>query len=1551
MITPKNVVGSRRLGTLSNSVRLTPKLDKNLLKKWTLTNDNVSFTFIEDPATGVRLESWTPAGGDTVFNKSRNLWQLNTIQKYGVSTSQNTTNFNTCTVYPSSSNFVQPSLFPVQDDYYKTFTFTWNNISYDVIRPEFTCNVTITVRLPQNGDHLSILFSCTANQTYTLSDLEPEESSVVTAIHFPSIIVEKDEDENVNKDFILATPVAVGYVYYNPFKYLRAPRFQEESFQFNHEAERCYAAGFVGYPLPSLIKYNYGSPGGMSIPAIVIGNKSTKNGALIYAMDQDGTNPKGFQWYVDDNNLIIHTYHVSDHMLDPYGIGGYANSTPYSTYNTPSWELRIRPFISETSWIDWKGFEIYKEEAVPEQVDNGWLPDSLYNRAQAGVISKATSEFPLILNMNGFMSGSPDNMISSLNFYKDVYVNSINPGVTTEPYIPIHYQTIGLNYQPNRRTGATDPKAIYDGWYSWAGSGLASIGPEVYKMPDVSVNSGHSGIYVQVLENSGLLYHYDVFPFTISSGAAWTIANSGIDLISKELVQENITFTNDDYKTWAYSGSPAGIYSSSFMACLSPEVNKEKNKFQGAMHASFRAGVYHDTLGIFGRGCFGHKHTYYDGTGLTTITHPRGMFTKYFNDLQVEWMLLENEGRSEALSGLYTDTQINDFNLACGSEYPVDVLLNHTPISAIYEPLGPILNAFFNKITDPRPDAVYNRFSDIDVDKLSDAEVQAYLSLVPGLTHWACLIRFPNWIQRCPAYQIALGDRALFNEWAGVYITNAFDQFFSGQVITGQGTYGQVLGRAKTTGEWAEAWAAYAGASWPFSNRISAWHLDNQIGFIESGLADIENDEATVFARPEWSTLFNSFSKKLFRIQAYNPDYVYHGSLVHPLETWASPGYASNTAIDTLTVIKASITNIEDPYSGHVGIPKVQHTVRKHRDNGNFLIVAGNWHSGLNTFSAQFNPSNYGIENGYQVYSLDVNSPQHGTRTLLSIKSPGEVYSINSSLSQYEYLVYEIEVNSTTLDNLTFSDLKTDYAPIRYSYGVKQIETSNYTIPYSYDSPYFSTEVIPPIVGERASATQQILNNLPQWTKTRQDTDSNGWKLTNSWGMALENVVKNVTAKIGDAYLVTSDFKQLSKLSYVDVDSKELLENVKRNALFNSGFEIKDISITDLPAGWDKHSLDELKINYKDSNISPACLHSPNGQLKISQSIILDNIQINTLYSSVYVKCNAQSVNVKLIISIEKIDGTSIMKQCSLSNRSSEWIRLAMPITVDAQVYRINFIISGNCTGDLYISNPQLERNALTTWTSSINDFKYYLGYTSLFNSVFAVNTETAGTKIPLSAIGDEQEFIEIGIPSRVEKITKPVKNLTPYLSTRLGRRVTFLNEIINTEYTIRDSTIVERSLQNQFDEFARYTLRDLRYYEDLTFGTKEVVKNTIEPVACLTRKDILFIVCKEAFEEKTQYTLKIVRPKVNPNNEGYLEVLADFNLNLNLNTVYGVNQIAEEISDLLISDVDSTYLIISTTNNNRYYYKLYFDYYYFNTLNNRLYTIESYQSSKINII
>jgi len=388
-----------------------------------------------------------------------------------------------------------------------------------------------------------------------------------------------------------------------------------------------------------------------------------------------------------------------------------------------------------------------------------------------------------------------------------------------------------------------------------------------------------------------------------------------------------------------------------------------------------------------------------------------------------------------------------------------------------------------------------------------------------------------------------------------------------------------------------------------------------------------------------------------------------------------------------------------------------------------------------------------------------------------------------------------------------------------------------------------------------------------------------------------------------------------------------------------------------MPAGWEKHSQDDIILNYKDSSISPVCLESNSGSLKISQSIVLDNIEVSTLYASTYIKCDASSVNVKLIISVEKIDGTSIMKQAILTNRSSEWIRLAMPIPVNSQVYRVNFIINSACSGKVLISNPQLELNSLSTWTSSINDFTYPLNYRSIFNSVFAVNNESRGNKIPIKGIGDEKEFIEIGIPTRVEKVNKPIKNLTPYLSTRLGRRVSFLNEIINTEYVIRDNLIVERSLQNQFDEFARYSLRDLRYYEDLTFGTKEVVKNIITPIACLTRKEMLFILCKESLEEKTQHTLKIVRPKVNPNGEDYLEVIADFDLNLNLDVVYGVNQITEEVSDLLISDVDTTYLVVSTTNNNRYYYKLYFDYYYFNNLNNRLYTIESYESSKINII
>lgn len=1553
MITPKNLVGSRKTGVFSNSKRFTSRSQRSDLLKWTLTNDHVTFNFIEDPVTGVRLDSWKDNNGNYTYNKSRNIWQINTINAYGVDKARIFLHIEDASIYPSYKKLNKPSQVPIEVDGAKVFSFVWSNISYDIKRPDFKCVVVAEAKLPNDSSSLDISLKLYSLQSYTTEDLDIANSSVLLGLHFPSIIIGKDEDEEVNNNFILSAPIGVGYTYYNPFKYLRSPRFDEESFQYSDKNTRTYAGGFVGYPIASRHKYNFGSPGGLGMPAIVIGNKEEKEGTLIYAMDTEGTNPKGFQWYSDGNNLLIHTYHNTDHQLDPYGLGGYnINGSPYTTFNFPTWSMRIRPFKSETKWVDWKGFDLFRKEVVPEQEEQGWMPKSLYERQKEGDISKKAAEMPFVLNLYGFTTGTLENMERALNYYKDVYKECVNPNLE-DPYVPIHYQTVTLNAAPATLSVSGNPLSTYNGWQTWAGSGYALMGPDVFKSPDYAVNDKHKEAFSGMFESNGLVYAYDLFSFVVSTGSSWTRTYSGIDFGSKSVFNEDKTFTNDDYSLYTKSGSLPGIFNfDTWQSCFSPEVCREQNKVYKKELYSSKMGTYNDTLGNFGRGCFAKHHTYYDPDLNTTVQvkHPRAGFSKYFNDLQIGWISDQKEMMEEAYNeNLFTGIPLNDWSFAHAPEFPGDVLLQFSPLAPIYEPVGPILNYFINPFDNPRDDAVLN-LSPLQtvVDDLTDTDIGNYLALYPSIKYWVSYIKYPNWIQRCPSFQIAYSDRSILYEWVSVYATNAFSYFFNSNVITGQGGYKQNLTRPKTQAEKEASWAAFAGLMWPYSNRFSLWHLDNQYSFANSGFTGLENDEAVVYSSSDWSGLFNDFNKVQLRIQAYCPDFIYHGSIQHPLETWTSENRLSEELTDNIISIKSSLANLESPVSGNVGLETTPHLVRKSR-NGNYLIAIYNWYSGVSQFSGTFDPASYGLENGYQVYSLDVTSQEHGTKTLIDIKGALQKKELNISLDKYEFAVYEIEANSTSLDKTALADLVSDYVNIRYSYDQTPITSNDYSFIYSY-TPANNSELKDPMVGRRSPATQQILNNLPQWTKIRQDIDSNGWRLTNSWGMAFEEVVDNVSTSIQNNYLITSDSSLLSKLSYIDVNKKELFENKKRNLLFNSSFDIKEISILGGPAGW-QNSLDTaIVLDNKQSGINSTCIRSE-GKTRISQSILLNNSSVNNLTGSVYFKSNADTVSAKLIIAIEKIDGTSIVEQAILTSRSSEWVRLVLPIKVFSQIYKVNFIIKTDCDGEVCIAAPQLEIGNVTNWTSSYRDVLPYLPYSSIFNCVFTVGENYDSYKTNLYYIGNEQEFLKADVPTRIEKTSRPINNLNLYTSKKTGRKVSFLNEIINKEYTVQDGKIIERSSNNIFDVYASLDIRDLRYFEDGAYGTKETSQNTIVPLALTVRKDWLFVACKETVKNKTLRTLKIVKPISTPNGETYLESICDFNLNLNFDSIYGLNQIEEEISEIYLSEIDPSYLVISTTNNVKKYYKLYFDYYYFNPTNNRLYTIEHYPNQKINVI
>ena len=1560
MITNKLPLGGRS-PVFRRGKTLHPRLSASTAKNWTLSNSRVSFTFLKDGITGVRLYSWRESSfAAPIINRSKNLWSMGILTDYKV-TGESSVHYGKYILYPSNKYFIEPSTLPVEVNGVRSFTFLWKNVPYDRKNTAFTCDVTVVASLDLLEDSLDMQVSVTANQAYRASELTFERSSVVQYLGFPSLAIKKDDSEEVNAGSFLTNSISFGYTYLNPFKYLRTPRYNQESYQYTNTAERCFPAGAVGSPSASLNKFNYGSPGLLTIPAVVYGNRDTKEGTLVYGLDRAGTNPKCVQFYVDDANIYIKMAHASDHAYDPYGVGGYTSSDPlrpYSINNVPTWSLRIHPYKSPTRWADWHGYELYRNTVVPKLESYGWIPSSFYDRYQSGLISKETAEMPMILNTFGFTTGDMSTVTEASNFYKDLYVRCINPNFTGSPKLLVHYQTAELNFDTNRRTNPADPAATYNGWEPWAGfgTGVDHIGPEAYKAPDYTgLNSNSTGAFAELIRQGHLPYAYNIYPFTISSGSVWTQLYSGIDLVGKSLRDEERTITNDDYRYWAYSGNPPGIFGLGFSACFLLDINKEKNKEIASTLGSYGMNAYHDTLGLYGRGCLSKGHTHYDPVSNATkvLTHPRANFSNYHNGKQVEWMTEWTEAAASGYASVWltggTPNAVlrEEFKMAQSSEFPCDANLQNVPVSLLYEPLGPIFNAYTTSLTNPRSDRVYTT-----VDNIDDAGVE-FLININGIEYVLCNVEPPNWLQRCPAFQLAFNDRSIQNEWQAVYSTNSASSFFKAEAPTGVGSYGQLF--YSTTGNsviQAQDWSAISLTQWPYSNRMCMWHVSNQYGFIAPSYSSIETDENVFFQSGVWSGYAENLITRMLRVQAYNPDFMYHGDITYPLDEYTVE--RSTEAFSARRLWRSQHANTLSISGVAPGDEKVPHFVRRHRNNGNVLIVAGNWSTGNATFQGTFDPASYGITNGYQVYSLDVNTINHGTKTLDSIIEAEQTFNIGVTLGQHEFKVYEIEVNQALLDNAVFADLRTDFSSLAYEYTVQDVVTDSLSVAYSYNSAALE-EIENPQVGFKSAATQQILNNLPQWMKMRQDTTSRGWKLTNSWGMGLEKVIQNVENNTNNLSILTANTSPLSKLGYIDIDSQALLEPKEaRNILFNSSFSIKDVSRTMMPSGWEKYdSRQSTYLSNRGNSVTCCSLVSSNGQIKVGQEVIVGNVMVNKLYASVYILCDAPTTDVTLHVSVEHTDATNQAIQAKISNRSSEWVRLVLPIDVNNQVYRINFSITADCDGPVSICAPQLQTDALTSWSKSNSDVLPYLDYTSPFNLVYAFSKEQNSKKIPIFPVLDEQAFIEVNVPTRIEKTSKPIKDLLEYSTSSYGRRVDQLNEVTRTEFSVVNSQIVERAISpTPFDIYGEYNIRDLRFYEELRYGTRLDSRFTLEPLATAVRKDILFVICKETFQNETKYVLKVIKADVPPNGQDYLESLIDFDLNLSFNKVFSIDtQVEEEVFSISFSDVDANYLIVTTTNNAKYYYKISFDYYYFNSTKNRLYLIESYPEADITVI
>jgi len=527
--------------------------------------------------------------------------------------------------------------------------------------------------------------------------------------------------------------------------------------------------------------------------------------------------------------------------------------------------------------------------------------------------------------------------------------------------------------------------------------------------------------------------------------------------------------------------------------------------------------------------------------------------------------------------------------------------------------------------------------------------------------------------------------------------------------------------------------------------------------------------------------------------------------------------------------------------------------------------------------------------------------------------------------------------------NADYCDLTFNRSTIRYSYTPKQLAISSVSIGYSYAT-QFDDVITPAFTGRKAAVTQSILNNLPQWLAMRQNQSGRGWKVTNSWGQNLEDTLTRSSQLVADLFLETTDPVKRNSIYSISITSPELLEDREfDNYLYNSSFSLKDASRTKLPLGWtDYQKQSSQPVTLSESNtLVGASTVKFDGMSSLSQTIPIKT-NATSLTGSVYIL--GSSTTAKLLISIESDTGSITTKEVALVPDASNWQRLINTIPLTNTSARVQFTVHNSGPGQLFISSPQLEvEDIATTWNRSEIDSFPFIPSNSRFGQVIVHGTGGLQRQLTVHAVSQLDSFSRMNIPTRIELHSPSNQEMELYTSSSGGFRVSFFNEMDSTEWVVQSGKIVQRSLKSEFDVFERLDIRDLRFFDDLRYGSKNDTSVTITPQACAIRDGVLYVVCKEVYNGNDGYVLKIARPQVPPVGQDYLQSFIDFDLKLPLNITSGFNATIETVTSLGFSERDGPWLIINTSANRRFYYRLYFDYYWFDSRQNRMFFLENY--------
>ena len=1391
-------------------------------------------------------------------------------------------------IYPSAKYFKAAS---IVDD--TNLLMEWENVPLDEAN-NFYVDVYITASLSPTTEYLDISASLALSKNASATDSDYS----IAGFHIAPLAFEsfaEVEGDGLQDHDIFSYAFKGGLAVTDPVENLRPPRSPAENIFFNATRSDAKANFVSSAKDPSTFKSVdraiHCHPGMMSMPMLSYSNRFLKFGLLIYLYDESGQAGKVLQWWGDGRRINLRFLEVADSEFDNNGIAIYWGNDEQVEHQF-TWSVRLQPYESPTQWSEVYAAKLYKQVAdtLP------YIPKPYWEQAEDGDIPELVADAPAVItSWQG--TGKATELEEGIQLWRG-FATSGNPTSSDVAFFN-HMHTFNFD-------------GGGEGWAAFA-TGYNNTGSEERAPDYLPVNDYWSGAWPSILAVAKTpIMPYWLHSFTIDTGSQWVADNSGYDLVRKPVGERHATYTDT-----------GDLAAASEYSCLIPSINEEKALETSTGLAHLGATAYRDVFGAYNVGCYAERHIWQTGEIIFTgTTHPRSLYSHFWNKRQIEQVSGWVEAIDTSMEPLWSTIHpgYSKAGFISDSEYMCDSHIKFCSMGIDY-------------------DAVSDRYNVYTTDT-------GFYPLVNGIIT-TYQIPAPTWHQAVPLWHLVHGNRAKNHNLLGHFgnttaATNLVNYWIAQPTGIGPAPLHTVKTRRASDEE-----------------RVGILRgntIQDMLGYgIELSITQWDPGYTFTNITPDqtgwitgvYTTGVAQFGQKLIRANQAASEYLLNGNLTYPLEEFTS-------SVDYVwqgTEIRPKFTA---KYHGQrSGEHAVMHSVRTHRsDENKLLLTICNWTTGDQAYLAKFDPSAYDFHGVYNIFEIGYGTglDSFGERTMVeSGFFPNQTYYFGADgtlLGPGELKLYEI-VNYPSHSSINeLCGLKENYATVRYSYEPKPIRSNSVGIAYSYSSTC-EDELDNRQVGFRSPATQEIVNNLPQWMCMRQSKDSKGWKLVNSWGMSIERVNEYANYGLRNLFLATADRKQRSLLYKGTVEAKEVFNlTASRNLLLNSAFSMRDCVRTRLPYAWTDYRVGPQRAMIASSN-TVSGTHSLKLTAGGSISQLREYSSTSPNYTLSFYYRPLTTCNLRAVIILEGIDGKSYSSEISVNSADLRWQRTSLSVDCPVQIFRYQVVIK-NMTGEFLIDCLQLEKgDTATEWQASDEDKPFFVDNTLPFKQAQAL---TKDNKIAIYPVGDTEEFKFIRIPTRVERRIPENIDLEPFGDAAFTRVVSFHNNSYPCAWAVANNKIQQRDANNEYEVFKQFDLRDVRFFQGRGVGTVESTCNqNIELLTSAVYGDVLFLVSKETYRDTTVRALKIVIPRDPPNGETYLESLTDIEINIPLEYELGAGT-NEEISSIGFSEVDSSWMVVNTTKGRRFYYKLYFDYYFVDFSTRAIYTLEDYGNSQIQI-